>query len=107
MKPAEIARRSRSCPRMDRLFSGGYRYGGLESSRAGLPASATTLRSKPTDEGELENDKTLENFAAYPERAKSIGKPLPPTIGKSKPREAARRRIEELAQKERTDKAVP
>jgi hypothetical protein len=86
-------------------ISGGYRYGGLESLRTGLPASAMALRSKPA-EGELEARQTLFKFAAYPERAKSIGKPLPTTVGISKRRAASLRRIEELEQEERVDKAV-
>src|SRR5689334_12398365 len=51
-------------------ISSGYRHGGLAALRTGLPASATALRSKPT-EGELEARQTLEKFAAYPERTKS------------------------------------
>jgi hypothetical protein len=86
-------------------ISGGYRYGGLEALRTGLPASATTPRAKPS-ESELEARQTLNKFAAYPERAKSIGKPLPPTVGISRRRAASLRRIEELEQEERADKSV-
>lgn len=86
-------------------ISSGYRYGGLEALRTGLPASATTLRSKPA-EGELEARQTLDKFAAYPERAKSIGKPLPATVGISKRRAASLRRIEELEKEERADRSV-
>ncbi|MHB8269258.1 hypothetical protein [Bradyrhizobium sp.] len=86
-------------------ISGGYRYGGLEAVRTGLPASATALRSKPA-EGELEARQALDKFAAYPERTKSIGKSLPTTVGISNRRAAALRRIDELEQEERTDRAV-
>jgi hypothetical protein len=86
-------------------ISGGYRYGAVQSLRTGLPTSATTLRSKPR-EGELGARQTLDKFAAYPERARSIGKPLPKTVGIPKGREAALQRIEELEQEERVDKAV-
>jgi hypothetical protein len=86
-------------------ISGGYRYGRLEAFRTGLPASAATLRSKPTG-GELKARQTLVEFAAYPERAKSIGKALPATVGISKRRAASLRRIEDLEQEERADKAV-
>jgi hypothetical protein len=86
-------------------ISGGYRYGGLEAIRTGLPASAMSLRSKLA-EGELEARQTLDKFAAYPERTKSIGKPLPTTVGISDPRAASLRRIDELDQEERTDKTI-
>jgi hypothetical protein len=86
-------------------ISSGYRYGGREAVRTGLPASATALRSKPA-EGELEARQTLVKFASYPERAKSIGKPLPATVGISKRRAASLRRIEELEQEERADRSV-
>jgi hypothetical protein len=81
-------------------ISGGYRYGRLEAFRTGLPASAAALHSKPTED-ELKARQTLDKFAAYPERTKSIGKPLPATVGISKRRAASLRRIEELKQKER------
>jgi hypothetical protein len=86
-------------------ISGGYRYGRLEAFRTGLPARAAALRSKPT-EGEIRARQTLEKFAAYPERAKSIGKPLPATVGISKSRAASLRRIEELEQEARADRSV-
>jgi hypothetical protein len=86
-------------------ISSGYRYGSFEAFRTGLPARAMALRSKPT-EGELKARQTLVNFAAYPERAKSIGKPLPVTVGISKRRAATLRRIEELEQVERADRSV-
>lgn len=86
-------------------ISGGYRYGGLEALRTGLPASATTLRSKPA-EVELEARLTLAKFTAYPERTRSIGKPLPITVGVSNRRAAAVRRIDELEQEECADKTV-
>jgi hypothetical protein len=85
--------------------SSGYRYGGIEALRTGLPPSATTLGSKPS-EGELEARQTLVKFAAYPERAKSIGKPLPTTVGVSKRQAAALQRIEELEQEGRADRTV-
>jgi hypothetical protein len=86
-------------------ISSGYRYGRLEAFRTGLPATAAALHSKPT-EGELKARQTLVKFAAYPERTKSIGKPLPATVGISKRRAASLRRIEELEQEERVDRAV-
>lgn len=86
-------------------ISSGYRYGGVEALRTGLPTSATALRSKPRED-ELAARRTLETFAAYPERAKSIGKPLPATVGVSKRRAAALQRIEELEQEGRADRTV-
>src|SRR5437762_1382472 len=86
-------------------ISSGYRHGGLAALRTGLPASATSLRSKPT-EGEREARQTLAKFANYPERTNSLGKPLPPTVGISKRRAATLRRIEELKQEERADMSV-
>lgn len=86
-------------------ISSGYRYGGAEALRTGLPTTATALRSKLT-EGELVARQTLVKFAAYPERTKSIGKPLPTTVGVSRRRAASLQRIEELEQEERTDRAV-
>jgi hypothetical protein len=86
-------------------ISSGYRHGRLEAFRTGLPARAVALRSNPT-EGELKARQTLVNFAAYPERAKSIGKPIPATVGISKRRAASLRRIEELEQEERAGRSV-
>jgi hypothetical protein len=86
-------------------ISSGYRHGGLAALHTGLPASATALRSKPA-EGELEARQTLAKFANYPERTKSIGKPLPATQGVSDGRAASLRRIEELEEAERADKSV-
>jgi hypothetical protein len=86
-------------------ISSGYRHGRLAALHTGLPASATALRSKPT-QGELEARQTLAKFANYPERTNSIGKPLPVTKGISKRRAASLRRIEELKQEERADKSV-
>jgi hypothetical protein len=103
-KPTKIAG-GRIMPKDGPPISGGYRYGGVEALRTGLPASATSLRSKPA-EGELEARQTLVKFAAYPERTKSIGEPLPTTVGISKRRAASLRRIEELEQEEQADKAV-
>ncbi|MGJ4901882.1 hypothetical protein ACQR0V_09950 [Bradyrhizobium sp. HKCCYLS2058] len=86
-------------------ISGGYRYGEVEALRTGLPTSAMATRRKPTVD-ELEARKTLVKFAAYPERTKSIGKPLPTTVGVSKRRAESLRRIEELRQKELADMTV-
>lgn len=86
-------------------ISSGYRYGGREALRTGLPTSATALRSKPP-EGDLEARLNLAKFANYPERTNSIGKPLPTTVGISEGQAACLRRIEELKQKERADMSV-
>ena len=86
-------------------ISSGYRHGRLEAFRTGLPARAATLHSKPS-EGDLKARQTLVKFAAYPERAKSIGQPFPTTVGISKRRAASLRRIEELEQEEHADRAV-
>lgn len=86
-------------------ISSGYRYGSLEAFRTGLPASATALRSKPTED-ELKARETLVKFAAYPDRTKSIGKPLPATVGISTRQAANLRKIAELNQEERADKSV-
>ncbi len=86
-------------------ISGGYRHGRLEAFRTGLPARASALPSKPS-EGDLEARRTLVKFAAYPERTRSLGKPLPVTVGISRARAASLRRIEELEKEERADKAI-
>lgn len=94
-----------SCPKIDRLLAAVYRHGGRDALRTGLPTSAVALRSKPT-EGELKARQELVKFAAYPERTKSIGKPLPATQGISKGRAACLRKIEELEQADRADMSV-
>jgi len=86
-------------------ISSGYRHGGLAAFRTGLPASATALPSRPS-EGELQARQTLAQFANYPERAKSLGKPVPTTKGMSRGRAASLQRIEELKLEESVDRSV-
>jgi hypothetical protein len=81
---------------------GGTRFGGLEALRANLPSKAINPRGNVT-EADARARKALADFAAYPERTKSIGKPLPPTQGTNSERAAARRKIEELKQQQRAD----
>ena len=86
-------------------ISGGYRYGSLNAFRARLPASAINPRRIVT-EADSKARKSLSDFAAYPVRTKSIGKPLPTTQGVSLRRAAALRRIAELEQQENVIKSV-
>jgi hypothetical protein len=79
--------------RSDGPVSGGYRYGSLSAYRANLPAKAINPRG-PVTKWNAPARKALADFAAYPARAKSIGKLLPPTKGISEERAAVVRRIE-------------
>src|SRR6266849_2572949 len=75
-------------------ISGGFRFGYIEAIRAGLPPKATNPRSPTT--ADLRAGQTLADFAAYPQRAKSIGKSVPKTLGLSEGRAAALQKIQEL-----------
>jgi hypothetical protein len=86
---------SSSMPRTsDGPPSGGRRYGGLSALRANLPPAAANPRGIVTDEN-VRKRQALADFAAYPERAKSIGKPLPETQGVSQRRAAILKKIQE------------
>ena len=80
-------------------MSSGYRYGSLNAFQANLPAEAINPRGNVT-KANSQARKNLSEFASYPERVKSIGKPLPVTQGVSPRRAAALKRIEELQQQE-------
>jgi hypothetical protein len=86
-------------------ISGGYRYGGNEALRAGLPPKAADLRSKPTN-AELQARLNLAKFTEYVIRARSIGKPLPNTLGVSTRRANALRQIEKVRKQELAEKSV-
>jgi hypothetical protein len=74
--------------RADGPSTGGYQYGSFNAFRANLPAKAINPRGH-VSEADAQARKMLNDFAAYPARAKSIGKPLPATRGISKRRAAA------------------
>lgn len=81
-------------------LGGGYRYGGDEAFRAGLPPQAVDPRLKPSGT-ELQARQTLAKFSAYRDRVRSFGKSIPVTKGTSKRRASALHRREELEQHER------
>lgn len=84
---------------------GGIRFGGLEALRASLPSKAINPHGIVTEENTRARQ-ALADFAAYPERTKSIGKPLPSTQGISRRRAAALKQVEELRQQPRYANAV-
>ncbi len=75
-------------PKDGPAISGGFRFGAIDAMRAGISPRATNPRSLDPHAGQA-----LADFAAYPQRAKSIGEPLPNTHGISEERAAALRRI--------------
>src|SRR6202035_5826351 len=86
-------------------ISSGYRYGTLNAFRANLPAEALKPRGVVT-EADARARQNLSDFAAYPARAKSIGKPLPVPQGVSPRRAAVLNRIAELAEQENALRSV-
>jgi hypothetical protein len=75
--------------------SGGYRYGSRNALRANIPAKALNPRGIVT-QADSQARQNLFDFAAYPARTKSIGKPIPATRGISTRRAAALQKIQEL-----------
>jgi hypothetical protein len=100
-----MALRRHSKPRGDAMAkdgppaSGGFRYGARAAMAAQLPARSVRLRGVPTKEN-LQARQSLVDFAAYPSRAKSIGKALPVAKSVSPERAAALQRIEDFASDE-------
>jgi hypothetical protein len=86
-------------------ISSGYRYGTLNAFRANLSAEALKPRGVVT-EADARARQNLSDFAAYPARAKSIGKPLPVPQGVSPRRAAVLNRIAELAEQENALRSV-
>jgi hypothetical protein len=80
--------------------AGGYRYGSLKALQARLPAKAINPTGAIT-EIDAQARQNLSKFAAYSQRPKSIGKPLPVTCSTSAGRAAVSKKIDELKQQER------
>ncbi len=76
----------------------GYRFGGLEAFRSGLPPKAANTRG-PRTSSELEAGENLAAFNDYFGRAKSIGQPLPRAQGVSPERTAVLQKIEQSKQR--------
>ena len=72
--------------------SSGYRFGGLEAFRSGLPPKAANPR--PRTDADLEAGENLAAFTDYFGRVGSIGQPLPSTQGISPERAAVFQKIQ-------------
>jgi hypothetical protein len=78
--------------------SSGYRFGGLETFRSGLPPKAANPRG-PRTSSELEAGENLAAFNNYFGRAKSIGQPLPRAQGVSPERAVVLQKLEQSEQR--------
>ena len=76
-------------------ISSGLRFGGLNALRAKLPQKALNPRGVVT-ETDARARRALADFAAYPDRTKSIGQPAPVPLGISGQRATVLKKIREL-----------